>query len=319
MGSELTATEMMFGSRKQYKYLKCADCGAMQMMTHGIDGKSLYLENYYSFLDGPTHAGLKEWTKRAIFRAIVAHELGGFTLLGWMLARWRPNMAARALRNIIKTDSSILDVGCGAGHLLDALAVLGFRSLTGIEPYIKSDILGNGFKVFKNLLSDLNRSQKFDVIMLHHSFEHMSNPHEVFEQISELLDVGGVCVLRVPVCDSMAYETYGEHWVQLDAPRHLFLYTTDAMSKLASRHSMRIREVIDDSTIFGLVASEQYLAGIPLNGDRSYFRSPFKKLIRPSAVTREQLKKFAELTEVLNKKGRGDQRIFYLVNDEKIK
>jgi 2-polyprenyl-3-methyl-5-hydroxy-6-metoxy-1,4-benzoquinol methylase len=34
----------------------------------------------------------------------------------------------------IRTDSKVLDVGCGAGNLLDYLQDLGFTDITAIDP-----------------------------------------------------------------------------------------------------------------------------------------------------------------------------------------
>ena len=62
---------------------------------------------------------------------------------------------------------------------LNYLNGLGFTNLTGIDPFLESDIYyPNGVKVLRKGISELEGTYK--VIMLHHSFEHMSEPLDVF-------------------------------------------------------------------------------------------------------------------------------------------
>lgn len=312
----LHVAEMMYGTRRVYEYFQCGECGTLQIEHSETDSANLYPATYYSLARDPSRLGLKQRVKRLVFRAVVARELGEQGALGVMLGGLRDSMEARALKGIAPRDGPLLDVGCGTGYLIEALAGLGYRGLTGVEPHIAADIEGTGFHVIRGQLQDLERSAKYALIMMHHSFEHMEDPDAVLDCVRDLLAPGGICLIRVPVCDSEAFEEYGEHWAQLDAPRHVFLYTNRSIELLARRHGLRIREVRDDSTEFQFVASEQYRRGIPLVDSRSYYRSPLRRILGSSVITGREARAYAERARALNLEGRGDQRAYYLVRDD---
>jgi hypothetical protein len=143
--------------------------------------------------------------------------------------------------------------------------------------------------------------------MLHHSLEHMPAPLSTLERVRGLLAPNGVCVVRVPVVSSEAWDRYGVNWVQLDAPRHLMLPSRDGMRRLAARAGLRVDRAADDSTAFQFWGSEQYVRGIPLTSARSRATSR-----RASPFSRGDLRRFALEAERLNAEGRGDQGVFYL-------
>jgi SAM-dependent methyltransferase len=131
----------------------------------------------------------------------------------------------------------------------------GFRNLTGADAFIPDTIrYPNGVTIHKRQLEDLDGT--FDFIMLHHSFEHMSRPLEVLERIYQLLARGGTLLLRIPLVDSLAWHTYGTDWVQLDAPRHLFLHTKASIAVLASRSGFTITAIRYDASAFQFWGSD---------------------------------------------------------------
>lgn len=121
--------------------------------------------------------------------------------------------------------SKILDIGCGMGTLLMQLRGFGFSDLTGIDPFISTDIIySNGVRIWKKDIYGCI-GQQYDCIMLHHSFEHMAEPRDVFAKLKNMLSDKGRILIRVPLCDSYAWRKYNTDWWQLDAPRHFYLHT----------------------------------------------------------------------------------------------
>lgn len=52
----------------------------------------------------------------------------------------------------VQFDSSILDVGCGHGKLLNRMRRDGFQNLVGVDPFIKEDLIyPNGVRIFKRI------------------------------------------------------------------------------------------------------------------------------------------------------------------------
>ncbi|MEP7213400.1 MAG: class I SAM-dependent methyltransferase [Acidobacteriota bacterium] len=304
-----TAREMMFGTREQFEYLECALCGTIQLIDVP-DLSRFYPEDYYAHNDAPLLEIERGWKRRIAARAISRYLMGLPSRLGARLAKRRPWITAqfpeyiRTLVGRINFDSHILDYGCGRGDLLRTLRVFGFRDLTGADKFIKSDLTYGGVNIYKRGLDELEPG--FDLVMLHHSFEHLPDPQNALAEVHRILAPGGVALIRIPVV-SFAWEKYGVNWVQLDPPRHLFLYTERAFRRMADETGFAVESVTYDSEIFQFFGSEQYLADIPLNDPRSY-----RGVIAKSIFTQSQIDEWQVLTAKLNAEGRGDQACFIL-------
>ncbi|MEP6848115.1 MAG: class I SAM-dependent methyltransferase [Acidobacteriota bacterium] len=201
--------------------------------------------------------------------------------------------------------SRILDVGCGAGRLLNLLNYYGFKNLTGADVFIEQDIkYANGVKIHKRELDDVEGT--FDLIMFHHSLEHFVEPRAALKNAHSLLQKRKYCVVRIPVA-AYAWEKYGRNWVQLDAPRHINLFTEASFRRMAREIGFDVENVVYDSTAFQFVGSEQYVRDIPLaesfEDSDTFLQNLFGK---------EQLTEWGEEAEKLNADHRGDQACFYL-------
>src|SRR5262249_24783334 len=129
----------------------------------------------------------------------------------WLAKEFPPSLREKALG--LCFDSRILDFGCGRGHLLRTLHYFGFKNLSGADLFISSDIhYPENVHIYKGDLMDIEPG--FDVVMLHHSFEHLMEPLKAIERINELLVPGGRCLIRMPVVN-FVWEKYGPNWVQL--------------------------------------------------------------------------------------------------------
>ena len=295
--------EMYFGTRDTFEYQQCADCSCLQIVAIPDNLGQYYPADYYSKLikkeyerDKPRSA-LKEIKLNAC--------LGNHRLTSSLLFFVRkPRLPDWMAYLDIHSQSRILDVGCGAGKLLLKLAKKGFRHLEGADPFISDAITySNGVKIYKNEIWDIARddekSNAFDLVMMHHSLEHIPDQHRTFSAAHDLLNRDGVLLVRVPLSSSWAWEHYRENWVQLDAPRHLYLHSVKSMEVLARQHGFALHKVHFDSTRFQFTGSERYRRDIPLveKGEDEVFS---KKEIRDYRLQADQL----------NKDGKGDQACF---------
>ena len=308
--------EMMFGSRTIYPYVQCAACLCLQLVNQETNENKKYPVQYYSFNTYQKNT-VKSRIKRFIIKQSVAKALGEANALFSVFAQKERQSGAHALKGKIKITSSILDVGCGDGKLIEALSGCGYQHLKGIDPYLEKDVFRNKYSLLRKNIGDMPSDEKFDVIMMHHSFEHMDDPFETIGHVGRLLNPRGVCIIRIPVADSYVFEKYKEHWVQLDAPRHIFLHSNASMKLIAEKKNMKIAAIVDDSTAFQFIGSEQYLHDIPLDDSRSFFVTPLKKtpFNKKHLFSRKEIKSFHQKATELNQIGKGDQRIFYLTKD----
>jgi SAM-dependent methyltransferase len=213
-----TVREMQFGTRDEFIYCKCSDCGCLQIVNPPDNLAKYYPLEYFSFKPFKEKY-LKE--KLNIYRD--RYSFGINNLAGKILhKRFGDPTYISWLKNLnVNLESRILDVGCGSGKLLYRMSSMGFKNLLGIDNFIDADITyKNGVKIRKQNLAELR--SRFDLIMMHHSLEHMEYQHSIFDKLSELLLPGKFLLIRIPVCSSFAWRSYRENWFALEAPRHFY-------------------------------------------------------------------------------------------------
>jgi len=325
------AREMFLGTRDTFTYLQCGSCDTLQI-TEVPDLRPYYPKAYYAFLpdrdpEEAKPAGLKKRFARPIgasmrrkAAAYYCDRRERFGEYRHPIGRYIAKNTKRVVRGFpdylkdtslclhLNIKSSILDVGSGTGATLFSLGYFGFRNLTGIDPYLESNITyRSGVRLLKAELSTLQG--EFDLILANHSLEHVLDPRRALEDLYRLLKRGRYAIIRMPVVAS-AWRTYQTNWVQLDPPRHLFIFTVNGFTGLCEGAGFAVADVTYDSTSFQFWGSEQYARDIPLVDERSYFVHPEK-----SIFSAKQLETFGKQAEELNARGEGDQAIFYLRKD----
>jgi SAM-dependent methyltransferase len=299
-----TAREMMFGLRDEFEYVECGACGCLQIASVPDDLGRYYPEDYYSFKPAST-AGTG--IRQALLAYRTADQIGYSNPLGRLLTRLTGNEPyAWGRRAGVRREDSVLDIGCGSGWILAGMRRAGYSRLVGIDPFIPGSVEeGPGFRIMKMDASQLDG--EFDFVMMHHAFEHVPDPAAMLGEIHRLLKPGKLALLRIPVADSYAWRKYGTNWVQLDAPRHLFLHTRRSIEALASAAGLELVDVIHDSTGLQFWGSEEYARDIPHTNPRSVAGDS------PSPIfTRRELRRFEVEAKELNRRGEGDQACFYL-------
>jgi len=293
------ACEMMFGFRDIFTYVECSACGCVALRDRPKSLDKYYPHTYSSF------ARKVHWLRRLAKKLRARSYFGqGFGVGSWIADRYpRPDLAAMA-RMAVPKDRRILDVGCGTGKLLLELCALGYKNLAGTDPFIESDLdCGNGVLVKKCFLTELARTPKlaWDLIMFHHSFEHIPDQLETLQAAAGLLAPNGSCIVRIPVV-GYAWEKYGTNWVQLDPPRHFFLHTEKSVQLLSEKAGLRIKSVEYDSFEFQFWGSELYVRGIALGA----------KGVPRRFFTAKEFRDFKRKSDDLNAARRGDQAMFVL-------
>jgi SAM-dependent methyltransferase len=293
------AREMMFGMREEFRYLECGKCRCVQLIDIPNDMSTYYPENYYSFAAG---GGLEA----AIEDRWAAYAHGKFNLIGWLVSLvLGPHGTMAAIRRArIPPNARVLDVGCGAGALISSMKRLGYRNVSGIDPYIKCDAHGSGgVVVLKRSLKEM--TGEFDLIMLHHSFEHIADQAGALKDIRRLLGPGGRVLIRIPMADSFAWKHYGVNWIHLDAPRHLFLHSPASLRLLAEKCGLRVAELTYEGNAAQFIGSEGYAKDIALVDQR---KGGVLRRLRDLWVAR----RYRGRAEELNQNSQGDWGCFEL-------
>lgn len=292
--------EMMLGLREEFEYIQCNDCGCLQLVEAPSDLAKYYPSDYYSFTEAVNENNfIKNYLSG--LRDSYSIDKSPVNVIGNILNRIKPASSfIRMLSELpfYKT-SRILDVGSGNGGRIIPISLAGFN-IQGIDAYIKKNVIKIGrLKIFKKDLFEVEG--KWDIIMLNHVFEHLENPLRTIEKIEELLETNGRCLIRTPIIPSFAWEKYKTNWVQLDAPRHLFIHSIDSIKILLNATGLKIEKVIYDSTPFQFLGSELYKENIPIkDGD-------FRLNKNNRFFTLDEIHSFIKKTKELNENERGDQ------------
>lgn len=287
-------SETMFGTGEAFDYFKCPACGCLQISSPPTDMSTYYPDNYYSF--SPSSHGLgasmKSWLRTYL-------ALNGPSAL-FQGRDWYERADLKSLRDAkVTTSMKILDVGCGSGVLIADLKDVGFQHVIGVDPFISKNIVHkNGAQVLKCESDEI--TDQFDLVMMHHSLEHVLDQQKAAREINRLLVPGGQCIIRIPTIDCYAWEEYGTDWVQLDAPRHFYLHTRASITNMLEKTGLEVTSIVDDSGPFHLVGSEMIRLGHPLvdpNTNQIDFEATVPATFIATAAAR---------AKDLNKRGRGD-------------
>ena len=132
-------------------------------------------------------------------------------------------------------NGKLLDIGCGAGHFLNAMKKTGWN-VQGVDVSEKArELVSNSFNLdVKSPLDWLNSDEKYDVITCWHSLEHIHEPWIYLDKIRTHLNPDGVLVVALPNYNSTDAKRYGSSWAAYDTPRHLYHFTIESMEKIAS-------------------------------------------------------------------------------------
>jgi SAM-dependent methyltransferase len=298
--------EMYFGTWEKFEYVECANCGCLQIKSYPEDTGQYYPAGYgaHNVANSKRPGKFIGWLRKQKLLYVLNERknLTGF-LLNLVI---KPGFEKKMVPAEIKSDSSILDVGSGAGSLILNLRNKGFTDITGTDIFIDKDLIYDDcLRIFKKPLNEIEGT--FDFIMLNHSFEHMPFQDEVLTNLRRLIKPGKTVMIRIPVKTDYIWNLYGVNWASIDAPRHFYLHTVKSMEIIAARNRFSIERVIFDSGIFQFYASEQVIRGIPLRSKNSYYLNK-----KSTLFSKSELKKFQKNADDLNKTLRGDGACFYL-------
>jgi 2-polyprenyl-3-methyl-5-hydroxy-6-metoxy-1,4-benzoquinol methylase len=286
--------ETMFGLNETFQYMMCGNCGCLQLKSEGVCFEKYYdTKNYYSFSAKAVRTSsvnffrrLIKIAKRRIFS--IAFSLGLADNLKYIFRQ--PFWISRRYLN---TNSRVLDYGCGAGDKLKLMWEFGFKNLVGFDPFLSDELVSKAGSIqLINTVNDLGGD--FDFIMLHHSFEHVNNPLEVLKLLFGKLAPEGIVVIRLPISSSYAYRRYGINWIQLDAPRHVYLHSIKSLGILVKKANFILKDVVYDSDCMQFIGSHGAELGVPWVKNSDIF-------------DRKLRKKYNRLAKVLNKEQDGDQ------------
>jgi len=163
-----------------------------------------------------------------------------------------PYSSHEMIRNFIRPNSRVLDVGCGRGLLAEKLVNSGNR-VSGIDSNPAS-IVFQGMEDYRQLDLEreylkINYSEKFDSILLADVVEHVRNPEQLLRHLSKFLSPEGNFVISTGNIAIWYYRlslltgrfNYGARGI-LDET-HVRLYTLASFKSLVERAGCQVSKI----------------------------------------------------------------------------
>ncbi len=219
----LTASDYLV-SHESFDIMECNDC-TLRFTFPIPDANEIY--KYYQSEDYISHTGVGNNIINKIYNIIKY-----FTL--------RSKRRIVQLYSVQKT-GSILDIGCGTGEFIKTMQQAGWK-VSGVENNESARKLAevNCSSSIMNQNEFFKSNQKYDVITLWHSLEHLLDLQKYLDNISASLNAKGLLIIAVPNYKSYDAEYYKQDWAAYDVPRHLYHFSFEAMIKLLEKFKFQL-------------------------------------------------------------------------------
>jgi SAM-dependent methyltransferase len=217
-----------YGEPNRYQLARCTACGHMATAPRlrESDLPALY-GNYYP--------------RKKIGAGDVACEAAkvGRPFAG--LIRWW-NGTDNQGQYKVRAGEVMLDVGCGSGVSLLEAKTLGATAF-GIEadPNVKPIAAALGLDIYFGSLQDRPfPEQRFDLIVMNQVIEHLPDPDQALQILSERLTSNGRMVLVFPNTASLWRRFSGRRWINWHIPYHLHHFDRASFERMACRCGLTV-------------------------------------------------------------------------------
>jgi SAM-dependent methyltransferase len=226
---------------EKFTIAACSECGFWYLAPRPDEQE---IARYYDLDEyHPHHVG-SESVMDKIYRAVRVRNL----------------QAKRKFVNQWARRGELLDIGCGTGEFPAEMKANRWTvSAMETAPEARAAAEQKEIPLAGNL-EEITGGQRFDAITMWHVLEHVHRVDELFKHIKRLLKPDGTLVIAVPNRDSLDARRYGENWVALDTPRHLYHFRPRDMRSLAERNGLyvvRVSPMLAYDPFYNVLLSQQ--------------------------------------------------------------
>jgi len=247
--------DRLFGAPGSWSLMRCPECQLVWLNPQPTpdDVGKLYIQYFtHQKLETPKKAlaGLRKRVKASILSSSFGYEMEGSNrIMGSVLNCIGPLweiVGGRVLWLEAGEKGRLLDIGCGNGQFLDRMRQLGWE-VVGVEPDGKAVSAArerSELEVFQGSLEEAKFPDRhFDAITMNHVIEHVQDPIGLLKECCRLLKPSGKLVVVTPNIKSVGRRMFDGAWLPWDPPRHLFLFSPQALRASAERAGLVIQDL----------------------------------------------------------------------------
>ena len=157
--------------------------------------------------------------------------------------------------------ATLLDVGCGDGTFLKAMARRGW-TVTGVDfdaTAVRGIKESSGLEAYVGTTQSMSATgRKFGVVTANHVIEHVSDPVKFLAECGQLAEADGRVIIRTPNAASLGSSIYGRSWYFLDPPRHLCVFTRDSLMACGEKAGLRPVSCVTTDANAGIVLAASH-------------------------------------------------------------
>jgi len=137
--------------------------------------------------------------------------------------------------------TSLLDVGCASGHFLIAASQAGFQAKgLDVSEAATQRVRELGFEAWTGFPDSIEIPERFDVITLWETIEHLPEPDAVLQRIRSWLKPDGILAVATGDNTSLVSRMLGKRWWYLVPPDHVVYYNPRALEIVLERNGFQI-------------------------------------------------------------------------------
>lgn len=247
--------DRLFNAPGIWTLLQCPKCQLVWLNPQpSPDNIGKLYANYFTHHKPDSHpkrigGGVRKFVRESILQSSYGYKISGSNhMVGLIFSRIGPlkEIAGSCVRWLEAREMGrLLDVGCGNGSFLISMKQLGWK-VEGVELDGKAVSIARerGLEVFHGSLGEAKFSNNhFDAITMNHVIEHVPDPVELLKECRRVLKPRGKLMVATPNIKSLGHLVFNEDWRGLEVPRHITLFSPQALRTCAERAGMNVESL----------------------------------------------------------------------------
>ena len=140
----------------------------------------------------------------------------------------------------------LLELGVGSGDTLKIFNQWGWQ-VEGLDfdPEAVKYATSQGLKVYEgDIFSQQFVGDSFEAVFSSHVLEHVPDPVGLMQESLRVLKTGGIFVAVTPNVSSKLHRIFKFNWRELDPPRHLHIFTPEALLTTAKKAGFSKTDIV---------------------------------------------------------------------------